>query len=171
MLKSQRNRGFSFVFLFCCTVVCFPSPSLLTVSFSQTNIAPKASTVSGEEISQEGSVPSEEGISQAHEPVTTIRTRGRDTETFPLSVLASPLGLRPFHCPREGNSALLNSDDVSLAAETTNTETLPQMLWEQNVLKFHAHCSVHEAEITRRQRCPIPCPSKTQARKNEEVKA
>lgn len=91
-LKSQRNSGFSFVFLFCCIVVCFPSPSLLTVSYPQTNIAPKASTVSGEEISKEGSVPSEEGISQAHEPVTNIWTQGRDTDMSPFSVLASLWG-------------------------------------------------------------------------------
>ena len=73
------------MFLFCCAVVCFPSPSLLTVSYPQTDTAPKASTVSGEAISKEGSVPSEEGISQAHEPVTTMWTQGRDSDMSPLS--------------------------------------------------------------------------------------
>lgn len=38
------------------------------------------------------------------------------------------------------------------AAGTANIETLPQMLWEPNVLKFSNSARMHVAEMNRRQR-------------------
>lgn len=61
-------------------------------------------------MSRERSKPEQERLSQAHGHVTTTGPGGRDPGTSPFSALESPQGLELFHCPREGNPALLHSE-------------------------------------------------------------